>query len=260
MANKPKNQPQPGARAALRQQQQAQAAADKRARTAIRVAWISGLAVIVVMIGVITWAVVSSRGTNTGVVGADGLTAPATATESGAVAIGDAGAKVTLSVYADFMCPYCGEFERANGDDITAAVDAGTTKLEIHPMAFLDQQSGGTKFSTRAANAFVTVADADPKVALKYYQLLYASQPAEGSAGLTDQQLADLARQAGAPAEVVATFARQTFVPWVQKITQQAFDSGITGTPTVKINGEKFAGDVYTRGPLAQALAQAANG
>ncbi len=260
--SKPKSgiSPAGGRRDALRQQQQSAAAADQRVRIAIRTAWITGLAVIALLIGISVWSIAGARSGGTGVVAADGLTAPSVATESGAVLIGKADAKVTVSIYADFMCPYCGQFERANGEDLAAAVDQGVAKLEIHPMAFLDDMSSGTQYSTRAANAFVTAADADPAAALKLYQLLFANQPAEQSAGLTDDQLKQFAGEAGAPAEVTAAFAKQTFAPWVAKITQQAFDSGITGTPTIKINGQVFTGDLYNPGSLAEAISAAANG
>lgn len=252
------SKPAKNGREALRQRQQAEAAAAKRMKTAMRIAWITGVAVIAIMVGVGIWAVTTSPAGNSAVAAGD-VVAPAPATEGGALSFGDPDAKVTVSVYADFMCPFCGRFERANGEDLNAALEAGTAKLEIHPMSFLDQQSAGTGYSTRAANAFATVANVDPAAALRFNQLLYTNQPAEGSAGLTDQQLVELAQQAGVPAEVSATFAKQTFVPWVQKITQQAFDSGVQGTPTVKINGQVFEGDLYTAGPLAQAITQAAN-
>jgi protein-disulfide isomerase len=158
------------------------------------------------------------------------------------------------------MCPYCGQFERANGSALAAAVDNGTARLEVHPMAFLDDLSSGTRYSTRAANAFAAVANHDAATALAFSQLLFAQQPAENSAGLTDATIADLASRAGAPSDVVAAFSTQAYQPWVAKITKQAFDSGITGTPTVKINGQAFTGDLYTAGPLAEAIKAAANG
>ena len=127
-------------------------------------------------------------------------------------------------------------------------------------MAFLDDSSSGTKYSTRAANAFVTLANQNPATALTFSQLLFANQPSEGSAGLSDAKIGELATQAGASAEVVASFANPTYQPWVAKITQQAWDSGITGTPTVKINGEVFKGDLYNAGPLTEAITAAANG
>jgi len=174
--------------------------------------------------------------------------------------IGKPEAKVTVTVYLDFMCPYCGQFDRANGSALAAAVDNGTARIEVHPMAFLDDLSSGTKYSTRAANAFAAVANHDAATALAFSQLLFARQPAENSAGLTDATIADLASQAGAPADVVAGFSKQAYQPWVAKITKQAFDSGITGTPTVKINGQTFTGDLYTAGSLAEAIKAAANG
>jgi protein-disulfide isomerase len=245
----------PDRREALRRQREAADKASRRTRYAIRAAWVAGLAVIAVMLGVTIWSV-ARPGAAGGATGA--LVAPAGATDAGAVVLGDPSAKVTVSIYADFMCPYCGEFERANGTDIADAVSSGTAKLEIHPMAFLDAQSGGTKYSTRAANAFVAVANADPGHALDFYRVLYENQPAEGSSGLGDAQLVALAEQVGVPASVTATFSQQAWVPWVQKITDQAWDQGVKGTPTVKINGEVFSGDVYTAGPLAQAIQEAA--
>jgi len=255
MSSSSKNTPTTNRREALRRQQDAQARAARRTGVAIKAAWATGIAVIAVMIGVMVWAIVQpgSAGVASGT-----LVAPAGATDNGAVVIGKADAKVTVEIYSDFMCPYCGEFERANGADLAAAVDAGTAKLEIHPMAFLDAQSAGTKYSTRSANAFVAIADTDPSLAWAFDRVLYANQPAEGSAGLTDAQLVAYAQQVGVPASVTDTFAKQAFVPWVQKITNQAFDSGVTGTPTVKINGQVFGGDLYSTGPLAAAIKQAA--
>lgn len=248
-------------REALRQRQQAAATAGRRVSIAIRAAWIAGLAVAALLIGVTTWSIIGARsGNTTGVVAADGVVAPRTATDSGAVVIGNADAKVTVTVFLDFLCPYCGEFERANGGALAAAVEAGTAKVEMHPMAFLDDLSAGTSYSTRAANAFVTVANHDPATAHAFSQLLFAQQPAENTAGLTDATLAQLALQAGAPADIPASFPKQTYQPWVAKITKQAFDSGIKGTPTVKINGETFTGDLYNAGPLAEAITAAANG
>ena len=60
-------------------------------------------------------------------------------------------------------------------------------------MSFLDRTSQGARYSTRAANAFVTVAQADPDRILAFNRALYDNQPAEGTTGLTDAQLATLA-------------------------------------------------------------------
>ena len=259
MSNRKNPQEQSNARSALRQQQAAQAKGEQRMKLATRIAWITGLLVIALMIGVTVWSVTNSR-TVTATPAPGGVVTPSNAAEGGGILVGDTAAPVAVTVYADFMCPYCGQFEQVNGADLAAAVDAGSVKLEMHPMSFLDQQSGGTKFSTRAANAYATVANHDAAIALDFMKILYDNQPEEGSTGLTDTQLADFAKQAGAPADVAASFTKQTFVPWVQQVTENAFASGIESTPTVKVNGVIQTENLLVPGALKAAIDKAANG
>ena len=96
-----------------------------------------------------------------------------------------------------------------------------------------------------------------PDKVLALVQALYQNQPAEGSAGLSEGDIATRALSAGVPQSVVDTFGQLTFEPWIAKFTTAAFSGGITGTPTVKINGTQFQGDLYTVGPLTQAITTA---
>jgi protein-disulfide isomerase len=176
-----------------------------------------------------------------------------TADSSGLI-IGSATAPVTIDIYQDYMCPYCGQFDRAQATDIKALVDAGTAKVVVHVMNFLDSSSNGTKYSSRAANAFVTVAQQEPSKALAFNTAMYANQPAEGSAGLTDAEIADRARSVGVSDSVIATFANQANAGFVTKSNQAAFDAGVTSTPTVNINGTAFKGDLYTAGAFKSAV------
>jgi protein-disulfide isomerase len=186
---------------------------------------------------------------------------PANATPAGALVIGRADAPVRLEVYLDYMCPYCGRFERANADEIGRLVAAGAVRLELYPLSFLDGRSAGSRYSTRAANAVATVADRAPDKVLAFNRALYAQQPKEGGAGLTDDRIATLAAEAGVPQDVVAAFGARTFEPWIARLTETAFGSGgVTGTPTVKINGKVFKGDLYTAGPLTDAVTAARGG
>lgn len=248
-------------REALRRRQQQEAAAQKRIRTIARTAWVAGVTAIAVIVGVVVWTLANARSASSGLPEATGaVVAPVRATPTGAVRFGADDAKVTVTVYVDFICPFCGRFERANGESLQRAVAAGTIALDIHPLSFLDAKSAGSRYSTRAANAFVTLAEADPAAALRFTQLLFANQPAEGSSGLGDDRIAALATQAGAAGPVVASFAAQRYAPWIAQFTREAFDSGLEGTPTVKVNGVVFTGDLYTAGPLAQAIQRAASG
>jgi protein-disulfide isomerase len=108
--------------------------------------------------------------------------------------------------------------------------------------------------------AVATVADAAPDRVWDFHTALYGQQPEEGSHGLSDQQIADVAAGAGVPADVVRQFADGTFRPWVASETRKALGSGIEHTPTIKIDGKVFDGNAFVTGPLTQAIESAAAG
>lgn len=255
-SKKPQNQPNPntpGNRREQLQHQREQQAKERKVRSIITFS-ILGVAVLAI-VGVIVAVVLSVRNTPVAE-GGGGATGDYT------LLVGQADAPVTLTIYQDFMCPYCGQFERANRDDLEAVVADGTAKVEFHVMNFLDDASQGTKFSTRAANALVAVAKAEPDKVMAFNAALYDNQPAENSPGLSDAEIANLARGAGVSNDVIATFAQLANQDFVNRSTSAAFASGITGTPTLKINGEVWPNDkttsIYEAGPLKAAIQQAA--
>lgn len=203
------------------------------------------------------------------------VTAPSTAQDNGAIPVGQEGVAgeaaadgdVVVSVYFDYMCPYCGMFEEANDAELAELRAAGGVTVDYHPIAFLDAQSQGAEYSTRAANAAAVVADQAPEQFAAFSSALFANQPEEGTKGLSDEEIADLAAEAGVPDAVVDRFTAtadgadwRTFAPWVVAATNQATtDLGGLSTPTVLIDGEKFTGDLYTAGPLTEAV-EAAKG
>lgn len=228
--------------------QQDKEARERKVRNSITFS-ILGVALLAV-VGTLVWVVINaSRPSDTIVAGS---------TDQYAVLVGSDDAPVKVDIYLDFMCPYCGQFERANSADLNAVVEDGSAQLRIHAMSFLDQASQGTKFSTRAANAFVTVGKNEPDKVLAFNNILFENQPEENSAGLSDAQIADFARQAGVSNDTVAQFAAGANNSFVESTTKNAFANGVSGTPTVKINDTKFPGDMYTAGPLKAAIAEAA--
>lgn len=190
---------------------------------------------------------------------------PAASTDTGGITFGaDAVAGTTveqapeLEVYLDFMCPHCGTFEAVNGGDIKTLLDEGAVTLSVHPLNFLDRQSSEGDFSSRAANALATVADAAPEQAYDFMQALFATQPAEGGAGLTDEEMGQIAVEAGVPQEVADTIAAGTFLEWVTVASDQARNDGVGTTPSIFLDGSRWTGDWATQGTLLQAVRDAA--
>jgi protein-disulfide isomerase len=161
---------------------------------------------------------------------------------------------VDIRVYVDYLCPYCGEFETTNGEQIEEWVDSGAATVEIHPIAILTPRSNGTKYSERAANAAACVADSSPDSFFDFNSLLFENQPAEGTDGLSDDELKGYAADAGVEdtAAVDSCIDDGSFTSWVQAATERATSGPlpgtevekVSGTPTVLVNGEAYSGSL----------------
>jgi len=186
------------------------------------------------------------------------VSAPATANDQGGIPVGPDGVAgttgdadaVQVVVYSDFMCPICGLFEETNGQVLSDLRESGDIVLEYRPVSILDRTSQGGQYSTRAATAAAFVADQDPAAFVAFNDAMFANQPEEGTQGLTDEQIAGIASDAGVQDDVAAAIADgsyftgdASFAPWVAASTEQAtrdFPDGF-GTPTILVDGQNIA-------------------
>ena len=250
-------------RAATRSREQRARAVQERATRGHRRARRALGILLMVLVAAIAVTVVRSMATSDDrrpAAPAGAVVYPANLAPNGSIPVGRSDAPVTVALYFDYLCPACGAFDGANSAELARLLEAGTIQVELRPMAFLDDLSEGTAYSTRAARALATVADAAPERLWSFHTALYDAQPAEGSPGLTDAEIADIATAAGVPPGVSARFGEATFEPWVAQMTVDAFDAGVEGTPTILVNGQLFEGDRYTAGPLTETIEQAAGG
>jgi protein-disulfide isomerase len=202
--------------------------ARERART--RRLWVSiAAAAVLVIAGLAGWAVYSSQRSGT-------YATPQHATANGDGLVVGSGPK-TVDVYLDFLCPACRQFEESAGTGLNQLVAANKIKLVYHPVAFLDNRST-TQYSTRSAAAAGCAADAGKLT--EYVQVLYADQPPEGSAGLSDSQLIQSGHTAGITGSGFDDCVRAgKYKSWVQHVTDEAVARGVTATPTVFVDGKE---------------------
>ncbi|WP_024819689.1 DsbA family protein [Arthrobacter sp. 31Y] len=165
-------------------------------------------------------------------------TKPATVTAPGAEA--EAGKPVKVVAYIDFICPVCKQFETAYGESLTNLRNEGKISVEYRALGFLDRQST-TNYSSRAANAAACVVNSSPEKYAEFFNLLFERQPAEGGAGISDNDLKKMATEIGA-ANIDSCIDSKQFRPWVKVATQEAAAIGVTGTPTVFIDGKQWDG------------------
>jgi len=140
----------------------------------------------------------------------------------------DAPAKVTL--YEDFHCPHCAEFEKKFGPLLTAAQHSGNAATELYPMSFIDSGSAA------AANAMACAAEAGFGSA--YYRGLFANSTLQWN----DDQLVALAEQVTpAPSDAFRTcVTTRAHTSWVSSINATAEANGVNSTPTVFLNGTQL--------------------
>lgn len=199
--------------------------------------WVSVAVVAVVVAAGVAVVVINNAASNP-----DPGPAPEAAivnTETGAISVGD-GPDV-VATYIDFMCPICNQFEQIYADTLNELVADGSITLEYHPVAILDNQSQGTEFSTRAANALYCVATTTPEAVTPFVSAMYENQPSEGTPGLSDDEIISIATDAGA-ADAASCITDRTYDGFVGERTQAmpTTADGGRGTPTVTFNGERI--------------------
>lgn len=141
---------------------------------------------------------------------------------------------VQVVAYVDVNCVHCANFEQTHGEQIKTWLDEGAITFEYRNVAFLDGNSR-TQYSSRSAAALACVADSSPEAYWDFSAALFGNfQNGE----LSDEELADMAAQAGA-GDISACLEEGTFRPWVKYGTEAAAAYGIGGTPTVFIDGEQ---------------------
>lgn len=241
-------QPKPGRRQPAGSRPSKQARRPKVTARPRPVGWISVLAVVALLAaGLIGWAIYSGQRT-------DDVATPASATADGSGLVDGTG-PVTVEIWLDLHCPHCATFEEEAGALLDRMVADGTITRVQHPVAFLDRFSS-TRYSTRAAAAVGCAADAGAHP--QYVRALLAAQPSSGGPGLSDTELIEVGGDAGITDAGFAECVREgQYRGWTEHVTALAAREGVTGTPTVRVNGE----DVPATAQAVQAaVAQASEG
>ncbi len=208
---------------------QEQLARERRRRVTL---WTSlGVVALLIVVGLVGWSVAAGQESDR----TAGLVTPSVAVDDGtAFAVGTGPVKV--DIYEDFICPACGSFESEAAATIDQLVSTNKVTVQYHPIAFLDRASS-TEYSTRSAAAAAAAAQGG-KFA-EYHRVLFANQPAEGSAGLDDAKLIELGKSVGLTDAAFSDAVKNgTYKAWAAKVTDTAASRGVNSTPTVLVAGK----------------------
>ncbi|NYI07150.1 DsbA family protein [Allostreptomyces psammosilenae] len=222
------------ARERMIEERQRQARREERRKRLLTVGAVVGVLVVAGVVGVV---VQNIRSTPDGPV----ATPPgAVGEERTVIPVGPEGAPATLTVYEDFRCPACANFEGTFAETVNALQDEGLLRVEYHLASFIDRNVPGNG-SKRAANAAACAQEAGHF--REYHDVLYANQPAETDDAFGDNE--HLIELAGQVDGLVTDEFRECvtggrYAEWVTA-SQEEFDkSGYNSTPTVLLDGEQL--------------------
>ncbi|MCC3769407.1 thioredoxin domain-containing protein [Streptomyces sp. UNOC14_S4] len=179
------------------------------------------------------------------------------------IPVGQTAAKSTMTVYEDFRCPACAQFENGFRDTIHDLEAKGQLKAEYHLVTLIDKNLGGSG-SINGANAAACAQDAGKFTG--YHDVLYKNQPQETDDAYGKKprliQLAGQVQGLDTPA-FRKCVTDGTHDAWVKKSNETFDKSSYRATPTVLINGKSVYGDQanpLTPDKLRQMIAAAEKG
>ncbi len=148
--------------------------------------------------------------------------------------LGPENAPVTVQVFEDYACSHCGTFALEHFPQIVSEyVEPGEVRFEHHDFPFVDGE-----WSWKTASAARAVQDTVGEEAFfQYSKGLYQNMNS-----YTLDLIESLAEQVDADPETVRSAASNlTYRPVLEADKEKGSEMGVSGTPTVFVEGEKAA-------------------
>ena len=153
-------------------------------------------------------------------------------TENG-VALGDPSADVVIDLYEDYSCPHCQDYAAAAGPAFLQVAAEGDALVNFNHINIV------TQYGSRAGSASMCVAEGQPELWTDVHTALFTnhSQSTDNwrtgsfkdfveSLGVTDQDTLDCVFEG-------------RYMAWIGQNTDAALAGGVTGTPSLWINGQQ---------------------
>ena len=151
--------------------------------------------------------------------------------------LGSPNAKVKILVFEDFQCPICKEFTNSVEPQLDAStyITSGQVSYTFMQFPFIDDNSL-TKESHQASNASMCALEQGRF--WDYHDILFANQGTENGGSFNNKRLQAFAESLGLNmTQFNQCFNADKFSAEIEADYQQGVSMGVTGTPTVFVNG-----------------------
>ena len=145
-------------------------------------------------------------------------------------------------MYEDFRCPICKSFEQVAGESITELAKEGKIRLRVHLKTVIDSNTGGNSSAVAGSSAICAL---EQGKWTEYHKALFELQPErETEEGFPEGAYTEAAKRAGMSGAALEEFQQctddQTYVDYIQSVDEATVKAGITGTPVIKVGGERL--------------------
>jgi protein-disulfide isomerase len=193
---------------------------------------------------------------------ADPNKAPTTIVRDGTgITIGFDNAPVQLELYTEPQCGHCADLIADFGDQLAYYVAVGQLAVTYRPLTFLDRAPD--THSQRVANAMFTAAESaggSTVTGPQFQRFVTALYGHRDGTGLTDPEIAELARAAGVPGPQVDALAAGAGTVDAKAVSDANFellyllDPENTATPTVYDLKKDVTLDIYDNDWLSKVM------
>jgi protein-disulfide isomerase len=169
-------------------------------------------------------------------------------------AMGDPDAPVLIEVYEDFQCPACKSYsEQIEPQVIDTFIPTGEVYYVYRHFPFIDDSAPRNE-SDQAANASMCALDQDRF--WDYHDMLFANWNNENQGAFNDKRLVAFAETLGLDMTAFnQCFDANSHQQEIASEYQMGRDNGVTGTPSVLVNGRIITpGLVPTFDAISQAV------
>lgn len=150
--------------------------------------------------------------------------------------LGGADSKVTVIEFADFQCPYCGEWHKEIYPKLKSEyIDTGKVSFVFWDLAFLGDESS---FAAEAA-----LCAKDQGKFWEYHDKLFENQNGENQNAFSNENLKKFGSEIGlAATDFESCVDSRINKPIVEESTAQSNQYAVNSTPTIFVNGLRLEG------------------
>ncbi|MFF3309481.1 thioredoxin domain-containing protein [Streptomyces sp. NPDC002952] len=190
----------------------------------------------------------------------DKLVKPAhtTGAKGTTVVIGKSDAAKTLEMYEDPRCPICASFEQTVGSTVDKDVADGKYKIRYIGATFIDNNAQG-EGSKNALSAMGAALNVSTDAFLEYKTALYSAKyhPEESDDKFKDDayliKVADTVDALKGNKEFRKAVEDGTYDRWALDMSETFDKSGVSATPTLKMDGKAVVGSDGKTAPMTVA-------